>query len=730
MRLKDIPVGLRLLATLVLPVALLLIVAQSEVRSSWAGYQQMNSVRDATAELEIIGKLIHTLQVERGTTAGFIGSRGASMGEAMQKARQATNAVHAEFLTTDHVIVRIGDEKAPRLMAKIEPMLRDEISQIRERIDAFSLTGKEAFGFYTNLVSGLSGLAVSFYQGVDEPELDTSLTNYSLLLMAKEFAGQERGLGAGIIEAGRFTRESYFRMAELSGRQAGLLELYELGIDPKTAEDVSARLGNVTPQVNGLRERLLENGLGADLSSLNGKDWFEQTTARIDVIHALGEETIVRIVAKAVAMGNASYSAFVQLAIIVALTSIAVAVLTFVLARSITNPLQTLTGCMRALLQGNTSMDGVDVTRKDQIGEMARAVQGFVVQTEERVVREREEEATRVREREQLRSATEAERAETQAASMLAVNELGTALQHLAKGNLSYRIETKFAELFEPLRVNFNRSLASLDSALAVVVDVSQSLRGNTDELKTAADDLSRRTEQQAASLEETAAALSEVSDTVNESSQRAERVGAIVAKTADYTQDSNEIVASTVAAIRAIADSSQEVARFVTVIDEIAFQTNLLALNAGVEAARAGEFGKGFAVVASEVRELSQRSANAAKEIKELIGRSEEEVENGVKMSEKTNAALKGILEQIGSVKTEMGAIVSAARSQSTALTEINQAIREMDQVTQQNAAMVEESTAASMSIAEQAWILSDKVAGFELSKKTTQAKRLAYAA
>ncbi|MEN3792751.1 methyl-accepting chemotaxis protein [Fulvimarina sp. MAC3] len=402
--------------------------------------------------------------------------------------------------------------------------------------------------------------------------------------------------------------------------------------------------------------------------------------------------------------------------IVVCLTLV-VAAVTLVLARSISRPIQALTDSLKALLQGSAEMRGIDDTRRDELGEMARTVRGIIVQTEERAIKERDEEAARVAERDRVRAANEAERAETAAASLLAVEELGTALKRLSEGDLSYRIKTRFADTFEPLRENFNRSLASLDDAVKAVAEVSGSLRGNTSELQMASDDLSRRTEQQAAALEQTAAALSEVSQTVASSTKRAELAGGIVAKAAKETQSSNAVVKETVAAIRAIAASSEEITRFVGVIDEIAFQTNLLALNAGVEAARAGESGKGFAVVASEVRELAQRSVGAAKQIKELAARSVTEVDNGVALSEQTGVSLESILQQIETVHREMQAMISSAQSQSSAIAEVNQAILQMDMTTQQNAAMVEQSTAATTNLSEQAHTLDAKVAGFILS-------------
>ena len=723
MRLKDIPVGLRLAASLVIPALVLIAVAQSELRAEWDRYHQMYDLSDATKEIEIVANFIDALQVERGTTAGYIGSRGAAMGDAMAKARRQTDAVHELFEKNEAVIKVVGDQYASPLMERVDPMTHEGLDTLRERTDKLIANPGEVLSFYSELIDGLISMSISLHHGIDEATVAAPLADFTLLLLTKEYAGQERGLGAGVIAKGSFTPDQFFAFSALGGKEEALIDLYYHGVGGKLAADARQRLSAVAGEIDDLRHQLVKDGSVTDLSGLDAQTWFNVASKRIEILKAISDDTIHRIEAHALTLGDQAFYAFLKLVGIVIVTTLVVAAATLFLARSITKPLGALGDSLNALLQGSAEMRGVDVSRKDELGEMARTVKDIVVQTEERVIREKEEEAARVAERDRVRSATEAERAKTQAASMQAVDELGKALENLAGGNLSYRITAEFDEVFEPLRTNFNRSLDALDAAVTAVAEVSGSMQGNTSELQTAADDLARRTEQQAASLEETSAALGEVSQTVTESTRRAERAGTIVAETATSTRGSNDVVRETVVAIRAIAASSEQITKFVSVIDEIAFQTNLLALNAGVEAARAGEAGKGFAVVAQEVRELAQRSAGAAKEIKELVGRSVKEVENGVAMSERTGDALEGILKQVDTVHQEMKAIVTAARTQSSALTEVSQAIAQMDQTTQQNAAMVEQSTAATNSLAEQSRLLDRRVSDFTLSKAVAAA-------
>ena len=302
-----------------------------------------------------------------------------------------------------------------------------------------------------------------------------------------------------------------------------------------------------------------------------------------------------------------------------------------------------------------------------------------------------------------------------------AVAEIGSALGRVADGDLTCEILEAFIPSLDKLRLDFNNSVSTLRSALEKVGHNASSIDAAASEISAAADALSKRTEQQAASVEETAAALNEITATVRSSAQRAEEAGALVARTKVSAVKSGAVVQRAVTTMGEIEQSSREIGSITDMMDEIAFQTNLLALNAGVEAARAGEAGKGFAVVAQEVRELAQRSASAAKQIKSLITKSDTEVKSGVALVGETGAALQTIINDVQEISRHVLAIVEASREQSTALAEINTAVSTIDQGTQQNAAMVEETSAASISLAAQAEELNALLSTFQLGHKTT---------
>lgn len=297
-----------------------------------------------------------------------------------------------------------------------------------------------------------------------------------------------------------------------------------------------------------------------------------------------------------------------------------------------------------------------------------------------------------------------------------AVNELAQGLQAMAEGDLEQAIEQPFIATLDKLRTDYNASAGRLRAAMQAIFRNATQIASGTRDIRSASDDLAKRSETQAASVEETASAVLEISTTVSDSARRAADAGRLVADTSRSAQESAGVVRQTVEAMSKIEQSSRQIAGIVGVIDDIAFQTNLLALNAGVEAARAGEAGKGFAVVAHEVRELAQRSASAAREIKALIRDSESSVRDGVTLVGKTGSALEGIAAQVLQVHDNVSGIVEAAKEQSSSLSQINGAVMSMDQDTQRNAAMVEQTAAASRRLALEAEALFELVGQFKV--------------
>ena len=388
----------------------------------------------------------------------------------------------------------------------------------------------------------------------------------------------------------------------------------------------------------------------------------------------------------------------------------------WLLVAAIAVPVTRITETMRRLAGGDNNVEVPALGRRDEVGEMAAAVLSFKEAALEKLALE----ARSNRDRdlaEAERAGREREKAEEAAQDAVAIGALAQALSKLAEGDLTHRITAAISPKSERLKTDFNMAVESLSQAMGSITTSTDSVRSSSDEIAQASNDLSRRTEQQAAALEETAAALDEITATVRKTAEGAKDVSSTVAETRHAAEVSGDVVGKAVEAMTGIEASSNQVSQIVGVIDEIAFQTNLLALNAGVEAARAGDAGRGFAVVASEVRALAQRSADAAKEIKALISVSAEQVGAGVDLVSQTGDALRRILEQVASIDARVREIAGSAQEQATGLHQVNAAVNQMDQVVQQNAAMVEEATAATHALRGETESLASLVGRFRVS-------------
>ena len=381
----------------------------------------------------------------------------------------------------------------------------------------------------------------------------------------------------------------------------------------------------------------------------------------------------------------------------------------------VVRPIGRLVACMHALARGERREEIPFADRSDEVGDIARSVVTFQQAAGERERLEQEIAGRRGQAEEARRQAEEAQRQAVESERQLVAQSIGAAIERLAQKDLTFRLPAELPDAYRKLQVDFNGAIEELQQTMRVVANFTASIQSGSDEIASAAGDLSQRTQQQAASLERTAAALDDLTASARGASENATAARGKVADTKMDAQKSGDIVHEAIDAVSGIEKSSEQMSQIIGVIDEIAFQTNLLALNAGVEAARAGEAGRGFAVVASEVRALAQRSADAAKEIKTLIAASNANVGRGVKLVGDAGDALVRIIARINEINDIVVEIADSSQKQAKALGEVNASINQIDQVTQQNSAMVEESTQASRALGKESQGLFALIGEFE---------------
>jgi len=471
----------------------------------------------------------------------------------------------------------------------------------------------------------------------------------------------------------------------------------------------------------------------ADLSMLNAV-----ANAALDVLVIHADKQAAEATRSLVLNG-------VLLAVAVAFTAIGFLIVQW----RVSGPIQHMTAAMQRLANRELSVEIPHVDRGAEIGQMAKAVQVFKdnmiarEEAEAQIARQREEDAAgeeiaalvskvaagdlsgRIDEsgKEGFFLATSQQLNRLTATLQTMTNELADTAGAMANGDLTRSVKGNYHGVFGQLKEGVNGMAGRLRDFANRLTETAQSVKIASAEISAGSQDLAQRTESQAASIEETAASMHEITTTVKQNAENAQAANQLAGAARDTAEKGGMVVADAVAAVSRIEESAQKISDIVSLIDEIAFQTNLLALNASVEAARAGEAGKGFAVVAQEVRALAQRSANASKDIKALITESNQQVKTGATLVGQTGGSLQEIVNAVKKVADIVAEIAAASREQAMGLEQINTAVASMDEMTQRNGALVEETSASAQALASQAQDLAGLVAFFRTGNETVSA-------
>ena len=748
---KNVRIGNRVLLALLLPVLGMLVFSGMAVVDKNRTASAMSEINEMAVLAQQVSGLVHELQKERGMSAGFIGSSGEKFSDQLPGQRGLT----AEMATRFGDVISAFDTQAHG--AEFEARVRGavarlaDLSAMQESVAALRLSVPDMAKYYTGLIGRLLSI-IEFASHISSNiGITDALTAYTNLLQGKERAGLERAMGAAGFGKGVFDVDIHRRFTKLIAMQetydgifrqyasADLISFYDKTLDhPPVAE------------VERMRVIAMENPFTKQMWGTDATQWFTTITAKIDRLKVVEDKVAADLLAATAAIESKARQDFTIMLIAVGILLAVTGVFVVVLVRGITRPIGTLSENMTALAEGDAGIAIEGTERQDEIGPMARAVQVFKDNTLEmrRLEVERIEEQRRAEEEKQraIRELAEEVGALATVAgegdlsvrlplegkegeilmvgeslnTMVATVEAGLtdtsrALHALADGDLTQRIDGSYQGAFQRLKTDSNSVAERLGVIVNDITNATSAVQLATSEIATGTSDLASRTEQQASNLEETAAAMEQLTATVRQNADNSRQANTLSGSARDAAEKGGEIVANAIGAMDRIKGSSDKITEIVNMIDEIAFQTNLLALNAAVEAARAGEAGKGFAVVASEVRALAQRSSEASKEIKGLIETSSRQVREGVDLVRTTGETLAEIVTSVKRVADIVSEITLASQEQATGLDEVNTAVSNMDEMTQQNAALVEQTTAAAQSLEDQTKGLSTQLSFFK---------------
>ncbi|MEM7075096.1 MAG: methyl-accepting chemotaxis protein [Pseudomonadota bacterium] len=675
----------QIVTLIVLPFVAMLAIGGLKVSSDLDRLRSADKTETVTQDSVSLLKVVHQLQIERGISAVFLTTKTSDAQAELSKRRAQTDSA-----------IGAVPETARALLQPIAGL-----GALRDQITSHNIAARDMGGQYTRLIADILEPVSDQLLHQDSAvlaQLGAGLVNFSY---AKESSGQQRAVGSAGFGQKTFSLPLFRWFTRTDAIENQLLDIANITFRGHFAA-LDLRAGLAPTGLPEIRRQVLETGPGAPAPDVESKDWFDRATRWVDSLHVVETRVADKMVDLAAAdAANARQDLIITLgAVVVSLVLSGIIGVRLILA--FTRQFGALQRDLDKLAQKDFDFEPAFIDSKTEVGELSRSMEvtrATLAEAEDKLLRIEE---SRIADRGAV------------------IGKLDEHFARLARRDLDCALTETFPEEYEQLRASFNTTVDNLKEVMQQVIASSGSIHNGATEVSQSSEQLSNRTESQASALEETAAALEEMNESVKSAAHNARDVEHTMNETRQKAEASGEVVQNAVSAMTEIESSSKKISQIISLIDDIAFQTNLLALNAGVEAARAGESGKGFAVVASEVRGLAQRSADAATEIKSLITDSSGHVERGVALVAETGGALAEIVQQVGAIADGVSNIAKAAEEQSSGLNEINAGVTELDRVTQSNAAMAEEATAAGHLLHSDVRKLSEIVSQFSLGAET----------
>ena len=748
---QKLPVATMVVAAAAVPVALAVGLGWSVTGAALDRRAAYETLADRVAVAGDLGRLVHELQKERGASSIHIGSDGARFEAELAAQRAETDARREALERAAAAQDAAADPEFARTLADILGALR-EMEAMRRRVDALEAPRAEAVAFYTALNARMLSAIAGFAQMSADADIAAMLASFGHLLEAKDRAGLERATAGAGFAVGAFAPALLDRLDALIVAQEVYGRLFRAAAGPDHVALLDAIEGSAAARaVEEMRDAARRSGAtGAD-PGVSATEWWDAITAKIDALKRAEDRIAADLSAAMERRADAARDSALGAMAVVAIALLAAAGLAVAIVLGIRRAFRAVTLPMTRLAEGDLDV-APPPGGPNEFGALARALEVFRDAARDKARRDAEERertaAALLRAdamealRGSLADAVEAASAgdfskrvavETGESDLRgladsvnallcevddALGDAVLALEALAEADLTRRMAEGRGGAFARLSAAANRTADSLSAIISRVREAAQGAVEGAGRIEAGSADLASRSESQAASLEQTAATMEQMAATVRSNADALAEAETLSGETRTRAGAGAESTARAVAAVRRIESDSEKVSEIVGVIDSIAFQTNLLALNANVEAARAGEAGKGFAVVATEIRALAERCAQAARDIGALVKESGTRVAEGVTLVEQAGAALADIDAAVSGLAASMQGVATAGREQAAGVGEINQAVSSMDAMTQQNAALADESLQAARALAREIGGLAETVTAFRTDR------------